>query len=126
MRAMSRSAVALVVVACLVSGCQKSAQKRLEGHWKGVKATGVASDVQTPANLYAAQMELDFKGDKVSVQTGHDKQSGRYKIVKEDKTSFTLVTDGDGTADEQKFTFESDQTISWAVMPGRTIQFQKQ
>ncbi len=71
-------------------------------------------------------MELDFKGDKVSVQNGHDKQTGRYKIVKEDKTTFSLVTDGDGTADEQKFTFDSDREISWTVVPGKTIQFQKQ
>ncbi|CAN5175974.1 hypothetical protein BH09MYX1_BH09MYX1_58500 [soil metagenome] len=126
MKRMRRSVVVVIAFAMLVASCKKSAQTRLEGHWRGVKATGVSADVQSQANLYAAKMELDFKGDKVSVQTGSDKQSGKYKIVKEDKSSFSLVTDGDGTADEQKFTFDSDHEISWAVVPGKTIQFQKQ
>ncbi len=113
-------------LALTATGCKKSAQTRLEGHWRGVKATGVGSDVQSAANLYAAQMELDFKGDKVSVKTSSAKQSGKYKIVREDKNGFALVTDGDGTADEQTFTFDTDREISWVVTPGKTIQFQKQ
>jgi hypothetical protein len=126
MPAMRRSLVFGLALALLVAGCKKGAQTRLEGHWRGVKATGVSSDVQSAANLYAAQMELDFKGDKVSVKTSNAKQSGKYKIVREDKNGFALVTDGDGTADEQTFTFDSDKEISWVVVPGKTIQFQKQ
>lgn len=126
MTPMRRSIVLVLCLAVAVAGCRKSAAQRLEGHWRGVKATGVSPDAQSAANLYASQMELDFKGDKVSVQNGHEKQSGKFKIVSEDKTSFTLVTDGDGTADEQKFTIDSDKEISWAVLPGKTIQFQKQ
>ena len=125
---MSRAPVLALAFALALSasGCKKSAQTRLEGHWRGVKTTSVSSDVQSATNLYAAQMELDFKNDKVSVKTSNAKQSGKYKIVREDKTGFALVTDGDGTADEQTFTFDSDREISWVVMPGKTIQFQKQ
>jgi hypothetical protein len=126
MSVMRFRAVATLALFILLASCKKGGQARLQGHWKGIKAVGVSDTVLSSANLYAAQMELDFKDDKVKVVSGSDTQSGRFKIVREDKTSVVLTTDGDGPTDEQTFTFDDEKTMRWSVMPGKTIQFQKQ
>lgn len=126
MSLMRLRAFATLALLVLLASCRKGGQARLEGHWKGIKATGVDNTVLSSANLYAANLELDFKGDKVKVQNGSETQSGRYKIVREDKTTVVLTTDGDGPTDEQTFTFDDEKTMRWTVLSGKTIQFQKQ
>ncbi len=124
---MRRTSALLVIgfATLTLSACHKGAA-RLEGHWKGIKATGVSDDAVTNANLFASAMELDFHGDKISVKTDDEKQSGRFKVVREDKTSVVIITDEDGPRDQQTFTFKDDKTMDWGVMPGKTIQFVKQ
>jgi hypothetical protein len=60
---------------------------------------------------------------------GHDpqdKQAGRYKVVKEDKTTLVITTDKDGPAEPQTFTFMDDKTLKWTVVDGESIVFAKQ
>jgi hypothetical protein len=118
--------VGLVVVATMLTACKGGNGAKLEGRWRGIKATGVPADELSAANLFASAMELEFKGEQVSVHTGSDKQSARYKIVKDDKTQVTITTDQDGPDDPQVFTFTDDHTMTWAVGPGKSIQFQKE
>lgn len=118
--------VAIGFSGLLLVGCKKSGAARLEGHWKGIKASGVPADVLGSANLFASNMELDFHGDQISVKTADEKQSGRYKVVHEDKKRVVIVTDEDGPKDEQTFTFTDEKTMDWGVMPGKTIQFVKE
>src|SRR5262249_38626312 len=65
----------LVLLASLVA-CGHSGSARLEGRWKGARADGVTPDVQTAANAFATDTEIDVKGDAITVSTPHDKQSG--------------------------------------------------
>jgi hypothetical protein len=110
-----------------LAGCHKSGAARLEGHWRGSKAEGVAGDAQTAANGFAMQMELDVKGDTISVRTIRDKQSSKFKVVREDKTSVVIQTEADAPKDEQLFTFgEGDRSIKWTVSEGKTITFNKE
>jgi len=120
-----RLILALVVVTTLVA-CKGGSAAKLEGHWRGIKATGVPADQVGAANLFASAMELEFKGEQVSVHTGSDKQSARFKVVKDDKTAVTITTDQDGPDDPQVFTFTDDHTMTWAIAPGKSIQFQKE
>lgn len=120
-----RIALALVV-ASLALACKGGSAPKLEGRWRGIKATGVPSDQLTAANLFASSMELEFKGDQVSVHIGSEKQSGKYRVVKDDKTTVVIATDQDGPDDKQTFTFSNDHTMDWAVASGRTIQFAKE
>jgi len=115
-----------LVVAVMLAACKGGSGAKLEGRWRGIKAIGVPADQLGPANLFASAMELEFKGEQVSVHTGSDKQSARYKIVKDEKTQVTLTTDQDGPDDPQVFTFVDDHTMTWAVAPGKSIQFQKE
>ena len=62
------------------------------------------------ANAFATATELDVKGDAITVTTPKDKQSGRYKVVKQDKTTLVITTDKDGADDPQTFTFVDDKT----------------
>ena len=72
-------AVATLAFFVLLASCGKGGQARLQGHWKGIKATGVSDTVLSSANLYAANMELDFKGDQVKVISGSETQTGRFR-----------------------------------------------
>jgi hypothetical protein len=105
-----------------LAACSHGGSAKLEGHWKGVRADGVAPETQAAANAFALQTELDVKGDAIAVTTPHDKQAGTYRVVREDKGSVTIVTDKDGPNDAQTFTFDGDK-LRWNVLDGKTITF---
>jgi len=114
--------------ACLVgllvaAGCGSSGSKRLQGKWHGQRSEGVATAVTAQANAFATAMQLEVKGDAITVTTSTSSQSGHYKVVKEDKTSVVITTDKDGPTEPQTFTFVDDKTLKWAVVPGQSIVF---
>jgi hypothetical protein len=121
-----RSWVVLLVFGLALAGCKKSPQARLEGHWRGSKAEGVSPDAQAAANAFAVQMELDFKGETVSVRTTREKQSSKYKVVRSDKASVVIVTDADGATDEQTLSFVTDDSLKWKVLDGKAVTFLKE
>jgi hypothetical protein len=111
-------ALALTLVACGHSG-----SPRLEGRWKGKSVEGVAPEAQSAANAFATETEIDVRGNAITVVTPRDKQTGTYKVVREDKTQVTIVTDKDGPDDAQTFTLVDDKTLRWSVVEGKTITF---
>ena len=117
-------AVALVASVLLATGC-KHEGARLEGHWHGVRAEGVAPDQQVAANAFAVGTELEFKSGQLHVKTPKDEQTGKYKVTAEDKTSVTVITDRDGLTDAQTFYFPDDHTMRWQVLEGKALTFQK-
>jgi hypothetical protein len=119
---MSRGAVP-VLLALALSACGHGGSARLEGRWKGKAAEGVAPGAQSAANAFAAETEIDVRGDEITVTTAHDKQSGTYKVVREDKTQVTIVTDKDEPADTQTFTLVDEKTLKWNVLDGKSITF---
>ncbi len=124
---MTRRVLALTIsIAALALACKGGSAAKLEGRWRGIKVTGVPSDQIGAANLFATTMVLEFHGDQVSVRMGSEKQSARFHVVKDDKTAVTIANDQDGPGDAQTFTFADEKTISWAVMPGKSILFQKE
>jgi hypothetical protein len=127
LRASSWSRTIVIVTFALgVAGCRKSGSPRLEGHWRGSKAEGVASDVQQAANTFALDTEIDVKGEAISVRTPKGKQSGKFKVVREDKKSVVIVTDADGPKDEQTFTFDDEATMRWKVLEGKTMTLHRE
>jgi hypothetical protein len=114
---------ALVVGAC---ACGHKGSARLEGRWKGTRADGVSPEAQGSASAFAVQMEIDVKGDAITVITARDRQTGTYKVLKEDRSGVTIVTDKDGPNDAQVFTFVDDKTMRWSVLDGKTITFVRQ
>jgi hypothetical protein len=109
----------------LLAACGHPGSARLEGRWLGVRAEGVPADVQTAANAFATATELEVKGDAITVSTPKDKQSGRYRVVREDKTSVVIATDKDGVEEPQTFTFVDAKTMRWSVLDGKSIVFAK-
>jgi hypothetical protein len=118
-----RAALAAFV---LLGGCTPSGSPRLEGKWRGVRAEGVAPEAQTAANTFATQTELVFKGDSVTVVTPKEKQSGRYRVVRESGAEIVIVTDGDAPEDQQTFTIEGEHALRWSLLDGKTIVFARQ
>jgi hypothetical protein len=117
------------VVACLASalgGCHGDGAPRLQGHWRGVRAEGVPSESLAAANAFATGTELQVKGDSITVITPKDRRSGRYKVVRQDKTTLVMTTDKDGPSEPQTFTFVDDKTIRWAILEGKFIVLSKQ
>jgi hypothetical protein len=117
--------VTVAALATLATACHHGST-RFEGRWKGVRAEGVAGDAVAPANAFATGMQIEVKGDTFTVSTPKDKQTGRYKVVKEDKSTLVITTEKDGPAEPQKFTFVDDKTLKWAVQDGKSIVFAKQ
>jgi hypothetical protein len=124
----SKLALASLVGALLpmLAACHGDGAARLQGHWRGLRAEGVGTDAVAAANAFAMGTELEVKGDAITVSTPRDKQSGRYKIVRQDKTTLVITTDRDGPSDPQTFTFVDDKTVRWAVVEGKSIVFAKQ
>jgi hypothetical protein len=117
---------AAAAMASLATACGHTGSPRLEGHWHGVRAEGIYGDAQAPANAFAAATDLDVRGDSITVSTPKEKQSGRYHVVREDKTSLVLTTDKDGPDEPQTFTFVDAKTMKWSVLEGKSIVFVKQ
>lgn len=115
------AALAWAVVACGGVG-----SVRLQGKWKGLRAEGVLPVALAAANTFAVGMSLEVKGDAITVTTAKDKQSGHYKVVKEDKASLVITTDKDGPMEPQTFTFPDEKTLKWAVADGQIIVFARQ
>ena len=109
-----------------LASCGGGGSTRLQGRWRGVRADGVSSEALAAANAFAVGTELEVKGDSITVTTPKDKQTGRYKVMKQDKATLVITTDRDGPNDPQTFTFVDDKTVRWAVLEGKSILFSKQ
>jgi hypothetical protein len=110
----------------LVVACHGDGAPRLQGKWRGIRSEGVAAEAQTAANTFAMATALDVSGDAITVTTPKDKQSGRYRVVRQDKTTLVITTDKDGPSDPQTFIFVDDKTVRWAVLEGKSIVFARQ
>jgi hypothetical protein len=119
-------AALLCALACSTLACRGDGSARLQGHWRGVRADGVPPEALGGANAFATGTELEVKGDSITITTPKDKQTGRYKVVKQDKATLVITTDKDGPGDPQTFTFVDDKTVRWAVLEGKSILFSKQ
>jgi hypothetical protein len=123
---MTRRALLLVLGVALALGttaCKKGS-KRLEGTWKGTRTDGVTTEAQSTADRWASQLQMDFKGESLTITTGAAASSSRYHVVREDKGSIVIVTDADGT--EETLAFENETTMKWTVQPGKTVTLAKQ
>jgi len=114
---MRASVLALAALAA-GSACGRDAT-RLEGHWRGTFVEGVTSDQLTGAMNFAKAMELDVKGDVITVTTAGERQSGKFEVDAEDRVSITIHTDRDGPQDKQTFVFSGDKVMKWTVTEGR-------
>lgn len=118
-----RRGVAVLLLGLALVACKKGSP-RLQGHWKGSRAEGVATESQAVADRFAGQLEMDFKGDAVTVTAKGAAQTAKYHVVREDKGQVVIATDRD--PDEQTFLMESDTTMRWAVASGQTITLKKE
>lgn len=123
---MPRPLVALLLLLSLL-GCKHAGSARLEGRWRGIHVDGVTADLQAQADAFAVGTEIEVKGDDITIVTPASKvkQIGKYKVVKEDKSTLIFFTDGDGQNDAQTFNFIDDRTVKWSVVEGKTITFRK-
>jgi hypothetical protein len=120
----------LLLTAALIApaaGCKRPGSPQLQGKWKGTKAEGVDANAQSNANAFATGMELEVKGDVITVTFApNQRQSGRYQVKSQNKTTVVITTDKDGPNTEETFTFVDDKTMRWAVFDGKAITFAKQ
>jgi len=109
-------------------GCKHPSSK-LEGHWKGTRADGVAPAVQDAANAFATQTEIIARGNMITVSTpgpGGKGQPNAFVIDSETPSVVLVHTEKDGAANKETFAFGDDgKTMTWRLGDGRTILFQK-
>ena len=112
----------VVLAAC--GGAKGS--KQLEGTWRGLGADGVSADAQGTANQFAQTMQLEFKGDSLTVTSNGTKQTGPFRVLKEEKTLVQILPGTDGEGQPETFTMVDDQNMRWQVSGASTITFRKQ
>jgi hypothetical protein len=120
--------LALAIAASMGAvGCKHPGSARLEGRWKGLRADGVAANVQDAANAFALQTEIVVKGDKITITAPNTKaQQDTYFVDSENKTTLVVHTEKDGLANKETFQFTEDgKQMTWRLNEGRTITFQK-
>jgi hypothetical protein len=110
----------------VLGACHGDGSSRLQGKWRGVRAEGVPGEAVAVANAFATGTELEVKGDAITVTTPRDRQSGRYKVLRQEKTTLVITTDRDGPGDPQTFTFVDEKTLRWAPIEGKSIVFTKE
>ena len=109
-----------VALALTLGGCSHGSAN-LTGHWRGLRAEGVSTDLLDATNSYANHMRLDVSGNAITVTTAKDTRTDHYTVVAEDKAHTVITTDLDGPSDPQTFTFSDPSTMRWAVAPGGTM-----
>lgn len=106
------------------AGCKHPGSQKLEGHWKGQTALGVAPEHQINANVYAAGTDIIARGNQISISTPATKNvTATYVVDKEDATSLVIHTDKDNTS--ETFLFTDAKTMQWKVDERRVIVFKK-
>jgi hypothetical protein len=116
----------MMAIGSLLGACTHGGSPRLQGHWRGVRAEGIPAQAQPAANAFATAVELVVRGDTIAVSAPKEKQSGHYKVVKDEATTLVITTDKDGPGEPQTFTFVDPNTMKWSVLGERTIVFVKQ
>lgn len=116
-------------IACLaftfVAGCKHQGSAKLEGHWRGQKAEGVAESVQLSTNVFAGSAEIFAHNDQIVVQTAAGRPpAATYTVDKEDATTLVIHTDRDRTT--ETFVFDPvTGSMTWKVDATRSIVFHK-
>jgi hypothetical protein len=114
----------VAVFASASTGCKHPGSQKLEGHWKGQSALGVAPEHQINANVYATGTEIIARGNQISISTPAAKNvTATYVVDKEDPTSLVIHTDKDNTS--ESFVFTDAKTMQWKVDDHRIIVFKK-
>jgi hypothetical protein len=114
----------LLIAASVAFGCKHPGSQKLEGHWKGQTALGVAPEHQINANVYATGTEIIARGNQISISTPAAKNvTATYFVDKEDATSLVIHTDKDNSS--ETFLFTDPKTMQWKVDDRRVIVFKK-
>jgi hypothetical protein len=125
-RSGTRAGLASILVGALVLGGCSHGSANLTGHWRGLRAEGVRSDLLDSTNSFANHMRLDVNGNVITVTTSKDTRTDHYTVVSEDKTKTVITTELDGASAPQTFTFTDPSTMKWAVAPGQAVVFVKE
>jgi hypothetical protein len=123
-----RWAVSLALLGALsLAACgSKGGSKQLEGVWRGIGTDGVSQDRQDTANQFAKTMQLEFRGDSLTVIANGTKSASPFRVVKEDKTVVQIVPGTDVEGQTETFNLIDDQTMRWQALGTSTITFRKQ
>jgi len=76
----------LAGLALLLAAACSHGSTNLAGHWRGIRAEGVRSDVVDSTNAYATRMRVDVKGDTITLTSGRDVRVDHYRVLHEDAT----------------------------------------
>ena len=117
----------LVLTATLIilAACKPSGSKRLEGHWRGIRAEGVDPGAQSSATAFATSTEIIAQGNQIAIQT----QAGRsptatYFVDRDEGTTLVIHTDRDPATETFTFSEKADQMV-WRIDQSHTITFRR-
>ena len=84
--------------------------QKLEGRWKGTRATGVPETAQVSANSFATNSEIIAQGNQITFNTPGGRQPpANFTVDKEDATTVVVRTDRDGKPETFTFNDKADE-----------------
>ena len=114
----------LFLLLIAAAGCKHPGSPKLEGHWKGQRAEGVAPELQQNANTFATETEIVAKGNQIMISSPSGKNvQATYFVDKDDAQSLVIHTDKDYSS--ETFVFTDPKTMQWRVDERRSIVFKK-
>jgi hypothetical protein len=119
MRALVLAATSVLL---LLASCR--IPSRLEGRWRGVRAEGVPAEMQAAANVFATGVHLEIRGNRLTVTTPKETQTGTFRVVQDTATSVVIATDKEDG--DETFDVIDDRTLRWQVAPPRAITFKRE
>lgn len=104
-------------------GCNEQASK-LEGHWKGQEADGVAESATAQANAFATATQIVARDGHIAIETPAGRHGpAKYRVEKEDETTVVIRTDPGVLA--ETFTFDGAGKMVWKLDAERSIAFKR-
>lgn len=117
----------LVLLGTLVvlAACKPSGSKRLEGHWKGLRAEGVDPAAQANANSFAVNTEIIAHDNQIAIQSpaGRSVQAA-YVVDKDEGPTLVIHTDRDSATETFTFSEKAD-LMTWRVDQTHSIVFKR-
>ncbi|MBL9021911.1 MAG: hypothetical protein JNL21_06900 [Myxococcales bacterium] len=109
-----------IVVATLLTGCEKSPRDKLQGKWVGETVGQVHPSQQARAEGWARGTQLEFSGNKVTISVpAESPRTGTFKIAKQEGKNLELVFKRPGGGDDKaELALAENDKLVWTLGGG--------
>jgi len=127
MRFSKKSALALLALGVLASGCGKTPKDRLQGRWLGESIENVPAPHAEKALGWVKGTTLEFTGSKVTVMIpAESPRTGSFRVTQSEGNRMVVsFLREEGGRDEAELQLVGENQLRWKIGDGREIVLNK-